>query len=685
MWMDKYHYLIFNLGGQGMNKRVLGKLPVAELTVSEAAEIYANKKKDINGKRDEIKYTVEAEIIHEDKKRILLLNFFNQRALERGNRKAEFRVFQTHDDYITQDFNEAKPKWRTGSLQNILQDCGYYWYMGKSYLKAIEVKDNKSIKALKEFFVYIVINEKVECELEKVFILQMQIMKERLCKKHKAITDKIDEVMDQVPEIPNDFISWVDEVAFFNSKYIYYKYKPTRKSIEGYCTHCKTDVKIIQPKHNKKAICPNCRQEITYKVLGKSHNVKDYGQAAIIQKVGERLLVRSFSMKKIYDEHYREPKIYCDELKRMFITEDGEITGYEYTEFKQTGNVRWCDNEFKYSFNSQALYERNLEVLKNTRWKYSAIKEYATNEPGFKFSAMQYLATYIKYPMLEYLVKLRLYRIANGLMNFSWINRDVLNLKGKNITEILKVNKSYLPILQRINASTPELELIQRVTNRGINITEEQIKYIDEQLIRTETILKLLDYVSLNKLLRYIKKQATPEHKAKDIAIEYQDYLINCEKLKYDLKNEFILFPKDLIEAHNQVSDLVIEQKNKKYDIAIKKMHGDLNKTYSWEWKDYRVIVPSGAMEIVHEGQRLHHCVGSYLDRVAKKETVILFLRKKENVESSYYTMEVRKGEIIQCRGMSNKSYDEVSELIKVINKFKRDRLLPLKEIRRAV
>lgn len=676
----------------GMNKRTLGKLPVAELTVSEATEIYANEKvkekekeKDINGNYEKRKYTIKAEIIYEDKKRILLLNFFNQRALERGNRKAEFRVFQTHDDYITQDFNEAKPKWRTGSLQNILGDCGYYWYMGKSYIKAISVKDEASMRALKEFFVHIVIGEKVECELEKVFILQMNIMKERLNKKHKVITDKIDEVMKLVPEMPVDFMKWVDEVAFFNSKYIYYKYKPNRKSLEGYCTHCKSDVEIMHPKHNKKAICPNCGQEVKYKVLGKSRNVKDYGQAALIQKVGERLLVRSFSMKKVYDEHYREPKIHCEELKRMFINENCEMNIYEFTEFKQTGKIRWCDNEYKFSFDHQALYEKNLKILDNTKWKYSAIKEFATMEPGNKFSVSSYLLRYIQYPMLEYFVKLKLYNLARELIEQGWRFRQVINTDGKKLDEILGVNKTYIPLLQRINATGENLELIQRLKARNINITEEQIMYISEERISMEVLLRILDNIGLKKALKYIRQQASSEHMAKDVAIEYQDYLINCKKLNYDLKNEFILYPKDLIKAHDKVSDLLLEKKNRKYDNPIKKMYGELNKIYSWEWKGYRVIVPSGAMEIVHEGQRLHHCVGSYLDRVAKKETVILFLRKKENIESSYYTMEVRKGEIIQCRGRSNKSYDEVPELIKVINKFKRDRLLPLRTVRKAV
>lgn len=54
------------------------------------------------------------------------------------------------------------------------------------------------------------------------------------------------------------------------------------------------------------------------------------------------------------------------------------------------------------------------------------------------------------------------------------------------------------------------------------------------------------------------------------------------------------------------------------------------------------------------EGNALHHCVGSYANRVAKKECVILFLRRTEELEKPFYTVEVRNRKVVQVQGMGH-------------------------------
>ncbi|MBD5133275.1 MAG: hypothetical protein HDT38_02205 [Clostridiales bacterium] len=43
-----------------------------------------------------------------------------------------------------------------------------------------------------------------------------------------------------------------------------------------------------------------------------------------------------------------------------------------------------------------------------------------------------------------------------------------------------------------------------------------------------------------------------------------------------------------------------------------------------------------------------------YADRVAKKECIILFLRRCEDISKPFYTVEIRGGKIAQVRGMQN-------------------------------
>ncbi|MEG0133516.1 MAG: PcfJ domain-containing protein [Clostridium sp.] len=663
-----------------MNKRILSKLPIREAK-ENYIKISASKKR-------EAEYFIKAEIIEAEKEKILLMHFFNQRELESGNKKAEFRVFLTQDDYITQDLTVAKVKWKTGAIENMLPSSPWYYCNGEFKIGGVVAVGKSTLKSIEEFFSDYGTNHKSKNNIEDIFNLQRDIMKKRLEKKHRKITDVIDKEMECVPELPSDFKAWIEEVAFYKSKYIYYKYKPNKKSLTGYCTHCKTNVEVEHPKHNKRGVCPKCENNITFKVLGKSKYVRDYGQAAIMQKVGERIVIRDFTIEKRYDGDYEKPIIFHNELKRVFVDKSVETKIYEYAEFKQTGSRRWCNNEHRFSFSHQSLYDRNLDMLLDTEYRYSAIREYATHEPGYKFSVHGYIQTYKKLPMIEYFVKLKLYRLAGDLINNGWYNvKNILDVKGKKLDVILGVNKAYISMLQRLNANINELKMLQDSIAKDIKITEEHIKYIGIQDIRWHIMLEVIQrkYASVNKTLKYLQQQVKPGFVARDLLIEYRDYIENCEKLNYDLNNEFILFPKDLIKAHNKLSDLVVEQKNKTYDKAIKKMYTKLTKMYGWEWKDYKVMAPSSSMRIVHEGQALHHCVGTYLDRIKDKKTVVLFLRKKSDLENSFYTIEVKDGEVIQCRGMHNKSYNEDPEVKKVIEKFKRHRLLPLRKIEEAV
>lgn len=63
--------------------------------------------------------------------------------------------------------------------------------------------------------------------------------------------------------------------------------------------------------------------------------------------------------------------------------------------------------------------------------------------------------------------------------------------------------------------------------------------------------------------------------------------------------------------------------------------------------------MPENLDELKTEGECLHHCVGNYRDKVARGETMIFFIRKEEEPEKPYFTLEW-KGKIIQCRGFRN-------------------------------
>ena len=138
------------------------------------------------------------------------------------------------------------------------------------------------------------------------------------------------------------------------------------------------------------------------------------------------------------------------------------------------------------------------------------------------------------------------------------------------------------------------------------------------------------------------------------------------------MNNTFVLFPKDFKQAHqdainrwntkrNEEARRNAKARNKEYEKYIKKYI----KKYGFEENNLKIVIPHGCDEICAEGQNLHHCVGTYIDRVCRGTSIILFVRDMNNIEKSFYTMELQGNKMIQCRGFANKEVtDEVRTFI---------------------
>lgn len=79
------------------------------------------------------------------------------------------------------------------------------------------------------------------------------------------------------------------------------------------------------------------------------------------------------------------------------------------------------------------------------------------------------------------------------------------------------------------------------------------------------------------------------------------------------------------------------------------------NKAWEFEYGDFKIVIPTTAQDIVTEGNRMHHCVGSYVDRVINGDTYICFVRRKDSPNECYITCQVRTS---GCIGQYFLAYD---------------------------
>ena len=80
---------------------------------------------------------------------------------------------------------------------------------------------------------------------------------------------------------------------------------------------------------------------------------------------------------------------------------------------------------------------------------------------------------------------------------------------------------------------------------------------------------------------------------------------------------------------------------------------------YENEDKTIKVIRPLKPQDIKDEAVQQANCVASYIDKVMEGRTRILFIRRTNEIDKSYITMEVNQnGEMIQAYGACNRKPD---------------------------
>lgn len=126
-------------------------------------------------------------------------------------------------------------------------------------------------------------------------------------------------------------------------------------------------------------------------------------------------------------------------------------------------------------------------------------------------------------------------------------------------------------------------------------------------------------------------------------------------KMMVEMDRKYDRYPKSLKMCHDIASkNYKVQQSQilaKKYESVLEGL-----KKMEWTGEEYSVIAPPTMASVVQEGASLNHCVASYVDGMVAGDYAILFLRKKEDLEKSLVTLQIRDGKVVQARGQSNRS-----------------------------
>lgn len=249
-----------------------------------------------------------------------------------------------------------------------------------------------------------------------------------------------------------------------------------------------------------------------------------------------------------------------------------------------------------------------------------------------------------------------------------------LNLTKYQLKEIINLNthrkRSQLELLGFSNLSNQLFDENIKLFNKDIDTNtikiydnlvnilanyyseSESIKIVNKILKRTN------EYLEINSL-RILEDTFTMYH---SINLDFTP-LKNIRTMP-----ELITLHDEAIVAYNNVHPNVYRRKVSNYK------NTPITKDYSkflFEDDNFIIVTPKETNEIRTEGIVLHHCVGSYVDRVLNNVTNIIFIRKKDNIAKPFYTVQINdNGEIIQIHGFGNCNVSANPKLEKFVKKW---------------
>lgn len=438
-----------------------------------------------------------------------------------------------------------------------------------------------------------------------------------------------------------------------------------KKQKVGHCTRCNADFEPPKSfKHKAECECPVCGKTSQGRDFMRAKSRGDIHWLVVPHMDGDTFMTRRFRV-LIDWQDFRNPDIDVTECYRDVQTPNS-WDGYMWWQTND-GRYAWMDyrenkgmfyNSYTSSYympHQEAIYhpERLNEMFAGTRLQYLPIADMLEHYKGRSWFINRLAACAANMPWLELLWKVGFKTLVDVMLENTYSAFEI-EKTATNVIDLLKITHAQYKLLLRYgDPSAHDLTVLKET---GVTDYEDWrgLCGLDGWNAHKKAIT-LTRYAKLKKILRYLASGVNVS--------DFEDYIGWGEKLGYNMRDEYYLFPANFMEAHDRMHDEYQKQK----DSIAKKEKAKRNKIIKMLAKKNGNIeafhlhscglfirMAESEDELKNEGQTLHHCVATYADKVAKGETMILFIRKEAEPDKPYYTMEFKEGHIMQLRGAHN-------------------------------
>lgn len=573
--------------------------------------------------------------------------------------------------------------WRRVKIDNVARICqgkthlkNDYYYCSNEWEFASEADKKMAATYLDDTFINWFENSVIRIKNDRAYERKQQ---------------RIEDMMAAVPCVPDEAEAWVKDKVFQGD--LLFLQKDKKKTTYS-CTACGAHSwKKVGWKHGEQTTCPKCGAPVT--AYSRRQEKKATEPVIILQTYEEKKetcipgvtqsekkwIERQFKAVCSWTPEGKEIEMY--EQRRAIIPEGecwGKVWNGQLSEADEFTQEFWDRNRSNKRFLQSYLWPGNLkEVLPCGHLENSGLDLMANK--GQKFDVNTYITTFHQRPWLEYLAKAGLVRMVQDIVRiYRWYgNPNCIYEEGQTLQDALRIDGNRVSRMKQVNGGLNTLEWLQYEEQQGIKITTESLQWLADNNLDMEECTEILHELrSVNRMVNYMKKQ---DVKPKDLVTTWKDYLRMAAAAGHDTTDDIVRLPKDLRARHDQLVEMAQEKDDKErlkeYRPLDKKIKNRLPEVrrYFWENQDYMVIPAGCCEELMKEGRLLHHCVARdshYMKKMADGKSWICFLRKKDDLETPYYTLEVdmKDDHIIQWYSKFDRKPDE-KEIRKVLTKYK--------------
>jgi hypothetical protein len=179
------------------------------------------------------------------------------------------------------------------------------------------------------------------------------------------------------------------------------------------------------------------------------------------------------------------------------------------------------------------------------------------------------------------------------------------------------------------------------------------------------------NYADLGKYWPAIKIAIRRDYRVKDASL-WRDYIGDCLRLGYDIRNSYYVCPRNLAKAHARTTAIIERREEEARKKLQRAEDAKNNLEYQERWANLlslrlqlgniRARLLSSVEEFYEEGKAMCHCV--YANHYYRNEDSIVFtVRSAEDKRIATVEYDIERGKVLQCRGKANAKparYDDI-------------------------